>query len=268
MNEQKALEQIVGYMKAHWPSKVKPEWQVGLEEYSLILQKVVADVTAGKTREKNLIRIAGVSGSGKTTQLLPAVQEYTDKKKIKPVLVAARVFAPYHPHYQEIVDYYGEAEVRKLTDEFSTIMLFLVIAELIKSGFDVVLDVTLLDPAMEKILMQMVEANKYNLMILMIAVSPEVTERHLGERSWRHTRETELEFIRATEVALKFYTEEYPDNRIIIWNTYEENPVYDGVTQGSYEVFKKYSEEKTVPAHDTDKLKQAKIAYLTKDLVG
>lgn len=257
------LEKVIAYMKSHWPSEVKKEWQVSLEEYPSILMKILADFTAGKTTSKNLVRIAGLSGSGKTTQLLPAVEAYFEKNNENPVLVAARRFAPYHPHYQEINDFYGEANVRKLTDEFSTIMMFLSLNELIKNGYDIILDVTLLDPAIEKILINLLEKAHYEHFIVMIAASPEVTEKHLAGRSWRHTRETELEFIRATSLALKFYAEASPETKIILWNTYDENPIYDGPVKSSLEIFAKESKVVDVPAHDEDALKIAKINFLS-----
>lgn len=256
------LETVVAYMKSHWPSRVKAEWQVGLEEYPTILAKVLTDFTADKTTNHTLIRIAGLSGSGKTTQLLPAVEAYVKKQNIKPILVAARRFAPYHPHYAVIADFYGEANVRKLTDEFSTIMMFLTLSKLIKDGFDIILDVTFLDPTIEKILIDFLNHSNYKHFIVMIAASPEVTEKHLGSRSWRHSRETELEFIRATSLALDFYATNASSTRIILWNTYEENPVYDGPVKNSLAIFAKYSTVTDIPTHDENTLRQAKINYL------
>ena len=210
------LENIITYMKAHWPSLVKSEWQVSLNEYPIILQKVLADTTPAATKNYHLIRIAGVSGSGKTTQILPAVEAYCKKNNFHPILMAARRFVEYHPHYEEIKDFYGEENLRKNTDEFCTIMLFMTLSALIKGGYDVVLDVTLLDPGMEGILLKMLKAMNYKMIILMIAVSPAVTEKFLSGRAWRHSKETELEFIRATKKALDFYIKEAPSLRIIL----------------------------------------------------
>ncbi|MDO4611922.1 MAG: zeta toxin family protein [Candidatus Saccharibacteria bacterium] len=257
------LKKVIAYMQSHWPSQVKPEWQVSLNEYPEILMKVLADFTVGKTRNRNLVRIAGLSGSGKTTQLLPAVEAYFKKNHENPVLVAARRFAPYHPHYQEISDFYGEENVRKLTDEFSTIMLFLSLSELIKNGFDIILDVTLLDPEIEKILIKLLTHANYEHFIVMIAASPEITEKHLSSRSWRHSRETELEFIRATTLALKFYAENAGETKIILWNTYDKNPIYNGPVKNSLATFERESKITEVPGHDEDKLKQAKIKFLS-----
>ena len=256
------LEQVVSYMKAHWPSKVKPDWQVELSEYPTILKRVLNDFTPDATKNHRLIRIAGVSGSGKTTQILPAVEAYNNQNKMHPILIAARRFVEYHPHYQEIKDYYGEKDLRKMTDEFSTIMLFLSLSELIKLGFDIVLDVTLLSPEMEGILLKMLGKGEYELLILMAAVSPAVTEHFLKDRAWRHTKETEEEFIRATSEALKFYASSKPDTRIIIWSVYDKDPVYDGLVKDCLNVFSDYSSRKDLPAHDDDARREAKINYL------
>lgn len=256
------LTQVVEYMKSHWPSQVRDEWQVDLAEYPVITKQIIKDLTSGKTTSRNLIRIAGLSGSGKTTQLLPATEIFFQQKSLRPVLVAARVFVPYHPHYQAIKDFYGEENLRKMTDEFSTIMMFLCLTELIKAGYDIILDVTLLDPTIEKILVDMLETGKYHARILLIAAAPEVTEKHLASRPWRHTKETEAEFIRATSRALEFYATNCPEMNIVIWNTYDEDPVYDGPVANAVDVFEKYSAITDIPPHDENALRQAKIEYL------
>lgn len=258
------LEKIIEYMKAHWPSHVKEEWQVHLDEYPAILKGALEEFTLAATKNRRLIRIAGISGSGKTTQILPAVEAYSRKNGFEPILMAARRFVEYHPHYQEIKDYYGEENLRKNTDEFCTIMLFLSLSELIKGGYDIVLDVTLLDPEMEGILLKMLKTGNYEVLLLMIAISSTVTEKFLSGRAWRHTRETEEEFIRATSKALAFYAENAPDLHIIMWSVYDKPPVYDGPIRDCLEIFNDYSNRKELPKNDDDARRDAKIAYLTK----
>lgn len=257
-----ALEKIIKYMKAHWPSKVKPEWQVELTKYAEILPKVMKDFTAGVGQGRRFMRIAGLSGSGKTTQILPAVEAYCSKNKINFTLVAARRFVEYHPHHQEIREFYGEENLRKMTDEFATIMMFLCLSELIRNGYDIVLDVTLLDPEMEAILLKMLEKGKYESLLLMIATSPTVTEKFLEGRNWRHTKETELEFVRATDKALKFYADEVPEFKIIMWSVYDLLPVYDGPVKNCLKVFEDYSKREELPKKDDEARRKAKIEYL------
>lgn len=256
------LIQVIEYMRSHWPSEVKPEWQVGLKEYPEILEKVLADFVLAATKNRQLIRIAGVSGSGKTTQILPAVEAYCKKNNFEPILMAARRFVEYHPHYQEIKDFYGEENLRKMTDEFSTIMLFMTLAKLIEGGYDIVLDVTLVDPEIEAILLKFLKESNYNMLTLMIAVSPTVTEQYLAGRAWRHTKETEREFIRATSYALNFYAEHAPDERIIIWSVYDKSPVYDGPMKNCVKIFNEYSSREDLPKKDDDARRDAKINYL------
>ena len=260
------LEKIIRYMKAHWPSQVKPEWQVELDEYPGILAKVVEDLTLAATQNKHLIRLAGISGSGKTTQILPAVEAWSEKNGFEPILMAARRFVEYHPHYEEIKEFYGDENLRKMTDEFATIMLFLTLVELMKNGYDIVLDVTLLDPEMEGILLKMAKTHDYEMLMLMIAISPTVTEQYLSGRAWRHSKETEKEFIRATAQALEFYAENAPEMRIIMWGVYDKEPVYDGPMKGVLPIFEDYSARTELPKKDDDERRDAKIKYLTTDL--
>lgn len=258
------LVKIVEYMRAHWPSGVKSEWQVKIEEYPLIAKRVLAEWTVGRSAGGEFVRIAGLSGSGKTSQLLPAVEAYFEKKQKQPILVAARKFVEYHPYFEEIKAEYGEANLRKMTDEFATIMLFLTLKELIQRRFDLILDVTLLDPAMEQILMEMLKSQKYEAWMTMIAVSPEVTQRFLGKRAWRHTKETEREFIRVTELALEFYAKNWGEMRMVMWNVWQEEPVFDGKIQDCLDVWQENSAVTEMPEYDKEILKVAKINYLAR----
>lgn len=262
MHQNLELAKVIEYMKSHWPSPVKAEWQVSLEEYPAIATKVLADFTIDKTKNRHLFRIAGLSGSGKTTQILPAVEAYCCKNQLAPVLVTARRFVKYHPHYQEILDEYGETNLRKMTDEFSTIMMFIVLKALTNSSYDIILDVTLLDPEIEDILVKMLKEKNYQALILMIATSPTVTENFLKARAWRHAKATEQEFIRATSHALKFYANNASNTRIILWSVYDEFPIYDGKVKNALEIFEEYSKREDLPQKDDDARREAKKEYM------
>ena len=257
------LKQVIEYMQAHWPSEVKEEWKVSLAEYPQILEEIVRNFTKDKTKKKNLIRIAGLSGSGKTSQILPAVEKYCEVNALNPILVAARRFVEYHPHCQEIREEYGEENLRKKTDEFSTIMMFLTLNELTKYGYDIILDVTLLDPEVEKILLNMLKINNYKSLLLMIATSPSVTEHFLKDRGWRHSRETEEEFIRATKKAMEFYSENAGNLHTILWSVYDLNPIYNGPIRDSLNIFNEYSAKTELPPQNDDERREAKIQFLS-----
>ena len=93
-----------------------------------------------------------------------------------------------------------------------------------------------------------------------------MTEHFLQGRAWRHTKETEKEFIRATSAALKFYATSAPDLRIVLWSVYDQPPIYDGKISGAVEIFADYSGREELPKNDDDIRRAAKIKYLTTDL--
>jgi hypothetical protein len=211
---------------------VKPEWRVSDEMYPEIVKKVMAAWTTGATRGKKFFRVAGQSGSGKTTQLLPAVEVWFAKQECKPVLVAARRFVAYHPFAKEIEAEYGSGNLRKMTDEVSTILMCLTLRELIKRGYDVILDVTLLDPLVEKFLTDALFEYKYEFRMSFVAVSKEISDGFIAKRQGKSGRvvakSTAAEFWRAFELALKFYAEKYPKMRTLIWSAWDELPIFDG----------------------------------------
>lgn len=257
-----SLLKVVEYMKRHWPSKVKEEWQVKLEEYPVILEKVLAEMTKDKTKGRKLVRIAGLSGSGKTTQLMPAVMKLFQELKEEPILVAARRFVRYHPHLQEITECYGKENVRKMTDEFSTIMMFMALKSLIREGWDIVLDVTLLDPEMEAILLKMLKAGGYAKMLVITAINPVITNKFLEERGWRHSKATEDEFMRATEESLKFYGKEEPEMRVVSWNVYDREPIYDGAIANFLPIYQAHAAMTKMPMRDEEVRMEEKKKYL------
>lgn len=266
---------IMEYMRANWPSEVKEEWRVTDEMYPKMVEEIVRDWTKDATRKKNFFRIAGQSGSGKTTQLLPATRAWFLKRKLQPVLVAARKFVGYHPFVREIEQEYGVENLRKKTDEVSTILMFLTLKELTARGYDIVLDVTLLDPLVEKTLMGMLEASNYESRMSFVAVSRKISDGFIQKRKDKGHRSSEKgrvvakktaeEFWRATSEALRFYIEKYPEMRILIWNAWDKTPVFDGLSgdEGLSGIIEKYWGIDKVPVDvDEDELREAKIEYM------
>ncbi len=166
---------IMAYMRGHWPSDVRPEWRVRDEEYAGLVERVVNDWTEEADRERKFLRLAGQSGSGKTTQLLPIAEEMMPRS----VLVAARKFVQYHPYVTEIENEYGKENLRRKTDEFSTIMMFLTLKMLIEKGFNIILDVTLLDVAVESVLVNLLKKENYDARMMMVALAREISDELL-----------------------------------------------------------------------------------------
>lgn len=273
MNDAK-FAKIMEYMRTHWPSQVREEWLVTDEMYPKIVEQIIVDWTTDATRGKRFFRIAGQSGSGKTSQLLPAVEEWFSAREARPVLVAARRFVEYHPFMSEILTEYGEEHLREKTNEVSTILMMLALMRLIDGGYDIILDVTLLDPIVEGLLMQALAASKYDSRMTFVAVSREISDGFIAKRleagggaegKRRVAKTTASEFWRATNEALKFYGENYPEMPVLVWNVWDSEPVFDGGIGDKkfLPIVQKYWEIKKTPIKtDEVKLRESKFAYL------
>ena len=266
------------YSKEHWHSDIVPDkWQIQDSDYQKILPKVLSDFTLGKSKQKIFYRIAGLSGSGKSTQLLPAVTAKFESLKLDPVLTAARIFVPYHPYAAEIEQEFGSENLRENTNEFSTIMLFLTVMALIKQGYAIILDVSFFNPLFEQALMATLAKHGYEAHIELMAVSKEITEGFIQKRasSTTHTekkrkvnRHTTEVFYKCTLDSLDYYNKNYPDTHINLWSAWDLEPVYSGLMNSSAmkDTYLEYNSIKKLP-HLTDEvtLLAAKIAYLTQN---
>lgn len=256
-------EKVIGYMREHWPSEVCEEWKVGVGEYAEIVATVMAEWTKDATRGRKFLRLAGQSGSGKTTQLLPVA----NKMMPGAVLVAARKFVKYHPHVKEIETEYGKKNLRTKTNEFSTIMMMLTLKELIGRGYNIVLDVTLLDVLVEDALQKMLAGGGYEASMMMMAVSKEISDGFAKKRMSRVVaKETADEFWRAQNEAVRWYAEKWPKMEIVVWSAFDLLPVYVGDYSGAAETIKKCWEIDMMPkdAPDEKELLEAKLNWVDK----
>jgi len=237
--------------------------------YPDMVRRALVDWTKGATRKKKFFRIAGQSGSGKSTQLLPAVEVWFAERGLRPVLVAARRFVKYHPFAKEIEKEYGVGRLREMTDEVSTIMMFLVLRELIGRGYDVILDVTLLDPMVEEFLMK--ELSEYEVRMSFVAVSREISDGFIAKREGKSGRvvakNTAEESWRVIELALMFYAEKCAQMLVVIWNAWDKLPVFDGRIGdvGALATVREYWKIHEVPVEvDEEELALAKVEFMRK----
>ncbi|MDR0979812.1 MAG: zeta toxin family protein [Candidatus Nomurabacteria bacterium] len=245
---QSFVAQLDAYNRAHWGASDLPdEWRH--YDYQAILQKVLADFTPNKTQNHHFLRIAGQSGSGKTTQLLPAADAYFAKRGLAPVIVAARLFVDYHPHLTEIKAEFPPEKLRELTNEFSVSLMFLTLAALIQQGYDIILDVTLLDPFIERTLMQLLAAHKYTSRIFLLAVSKTISDQFIAKRQGRVVNTaTAEEFWHATHKALEFYGVEFHEIPITVWSAFDLQPIYNGPISNALTLVYKYQAINELPS--------------------
>ena len=263
----KSEQQIIAYIRAHWPSEIPPKWRIADEAYPKILAQIIQDLTPTATKSHQLFRLAGQSGSGKTSQLLPATQSYFKKLKLSPILIAARSFVPYHPFAKAIATAYGPENLRTKTNDSTTILMFLTLKSLIAQGYDIILDVAFLDPLVESALMQILSQQNYTTRCTMVALSKEISDQFVDQRKQRLVdQSTSSEFWRTTHLALAFYAKHHPKLPIIVWSAWDLQPIYSGPIGNpkALSTIKKYQGIPTLPLSSPtpNQLRLSKITYL------
>lgn len=158
----------------------------GSEFFERAASQAFAQLVRGKPKLPQIIRLAGQSGSGKTTQLLPAICARPDANKY--VHIAVRVFAQYHPYYEEIKKTYGEKEVRERTNGFALLLLFRVVELLIENGYGVLFEMTLLDPDFEVYLTHLAKMHGYGILYNVMAVPHSFSDALISVRKKKDGR--------------------------------------------------------------------------------
>ena len=83
-----------------------------------------------------MFRIGGQSGSGKTTQLMPSIQNIIEKKNNNFINISIRLFSKYHPYYNNLLNQYGEGMIREKTNGFALLLIFRITELLIQNALD------------------------------------------------------------------------------------------------------------------------------------
>lgn len=235
-----------------------------------IAVKNFAKFTQGKTKHRQLVRLAGQSGSGKTTQLLPSVEKYCAAKQIKPFQLAVRQFAALHPDYQAIVEQFGQSQMREKTNLFALKCLLVTLILAINEDYDILLEMTLLTPEFEAFVNQYLTKHHYQTLCLVLAVNQEISnflinkrQNMAGSEAGRVVYPASREFFYTVlPTAIAYYSQKHPQARVIIWDAWSRLPVYDGTFQNASQPFAAAREKITYDFADENAMREAKINYL------
>lgn len=240
-----------------------------------IAYKNFSNLTTGKTKNKHCFRLAGQSGSGKTTQLLPASNNFFSKNNLNPIIFAVRNFAALHPEYDEIVKNCDKNEIREITNSFALRCLLISLALAIENGYDILLDLTLLSSGVEGFINKFLIKNNYNYITLLLCVNIEISNHFIEKRKLlngvegkRIVYKSSTTFFYTTlKEAVKFYAENFPATRVIIWNAYLPKPIYDGNFKDAEKVFFNEIENISYNFSNEDLLREEKVEYLIENII-
>lgn len=236
-----------------------------------IAKKNYPSLTENKTKNRFLIRQAGQSGSGKTTQLLPASNAYFEKQGMNPIHFAVREFANLHPDFNQIIEQFGKQEMREKTNGFALKCLFISLAFAIEDGFDISFEVTLLSHEFEDFILNAMKKNNYQCLYLVMAVNKEISnyfiesrrKSQIGAESNRIVYASSSNYFdMAISDEIEYYSKNHGEIPVIIWDAYHELPVFDGSFKDCKKPFFEAKKNTSLEFSDEQKLRDAKINYV------
>ena len=177
---------------------------------------------------KFCIRLVGQSGSGKTSQLLPAVKAALEAQSQKFVSLAVRDFVPYHPNLSAIREHYGEGLVREKTNAFALTLLTLVLVRCIREHLPILFEVTLLSPEYERFVHRCLSEEGYGCDYHCLAIAKETSDTWIEARCCETHRVVSKRssdfFFQTLQPALESLQSVRMPNRVFIWDAYHTEP--------------------------------------------
>ncbi len=126
-----------------------------------------------------LIRVAGQSGSGKSSQLVPALENALQNKDVIKINVGA--FAPFHPQYQQWQQQCPD-QIREKTNGFALRALVMFYKHCILNQVNIIFDMTLLEPEIDLYLMTLAKKMNYKIQTHVLCVPRKISDFFIQQR--------------------------------------------------------------------------------------
>ena len=218
-----------------------------------IAEKAKNDLVKNKKPVKNptIIRLAGQSGSGKTTQLLKTIQATINTDEY--VHMAVRLFATMHPEYDELLKKFGAETIREETNGFAILVVFKVLEKLIAEKYNILFEITILEPDFERYFAELAKKNNFRIVHNILAVPKEISdgfikkrETSIGEENKRvvYTKTSNYFFdvLAKTLKAMIDFEGIYDENDLfIIWSIFQKKELYvnSHMTKEGFKIFER-----------------------------
>lgn len=258
------------------------KYKFGDKYFEDIAEKAFNDFIKDKIPSKTpiIIRTAGQSGSGKTTQLMPSISEGLNECKINYIHLAVRKFAPYHPEYNKLLNEFGQGLIREKTNGFALMLLYRVLEKLIEKKYNIFFEVTLLENDFENNLLRLLKESNYKINYNIIFCPKEVSNYLIEIRKNSNTsleknrvvpKNTSDYFFEVLERAVNniYKMDKYfsKGDSIICWDMYDLNPVLcvkDKVSEEFLDNFYYFRNKAIEKLSDENRLLEAKKAFYKK----
>lgn len=224
----------------------------------------------GATKKRVFIRLCGQSGSGKTTQLLPSISNAFNLKGERPVVLAVRNFAPLYPNLETLEKTCPRGEIREKTNGFALRCLLVTLFFLVEEGIEIIYDVTILQPEIEKHILKLIKKNRYKQVFNILAINPKQSDLFILKRcsdatnpeKGRKIYSSSQEYFKKSLVSgLKFLSKR--TNAVaIIWTAYDNSPVFFGNVKNCFKIFVELRKETKEIGNEKKLLESKKEFYV------
>ena len=151
------------------------------------LDKIISHFEKDLISQKSpfLIRIAGQSGSGKSSQLVPAIESALKDKEYIKINVGA--FAPFHPNYEKWQASCPD-QMREKTNGFALRALVMFYKHCILNQVNIIFDMTLLEPEIDIYLMTLAKKMNYKIQTHVLCVPRKISDLFIHLRQLKTGR--------------------------------------------------------------------------------
>lgn len=220
------------------------------------------EIRKGCTHGRNFFRLAGQSGSGKTSQLFKSHCAVLPKIGISPLHIAVRNFAKFHPNYAQLS---AKPDCRELTNGFALKVLICVLDMAFEAGYDIVLEIALLDKKFEKFILSQIKQQNYRAIYHILCVNKLLSDCFILKRKAATKRATFSSssdyFYFAMNRSLK-YLSTHASIPCCLWSAYDLLPVYRGNISRCLPHFLKTQQKIAPLTYSENQLLKSKITYL------
>ena len=195
------------------------------------LDTIITHFKRDLTSQKSpfLIRIAGQSGAGKSSQIVPAIESALQNKHYIKINVGA--FAPFHPNYEKWQKSCPD-QMREKTNGFALRALVMFYKHCILNGVNIVFDMTLLEPEIDLYLMTLAKKMGYKIQTHVLCVPRKISDLFIHLRQLKTGRFVKPSssgyFFKALAPCLKVLTHSDLFNRqdaLVLWSHYLTHPI-------------------------------------------
>ena len=215
-----------------------------------------------------LIRVAGQSGSGKSSQLTTSLVDAL--KKTSYILLNVARFSVFHPLYADLKEKHFDL-LREKTNGFALRQLLLFYEYCITNRINILLDITFLEPEIENYLMSLAKQNGYRIQIHLLCVPKKVSNSFIKKREKQTKRVVAQKssdyFFNILTPSLKNLVQQpffEKDDKIILWSHCFFRPLYSSALSNRYlmRLLARYQSKKYLSIKSAQSVLKAKKSWI------